>query len=352
MSTQVQVVDNTGWARTYRLNETVTQIGSDPGNDIVLDARRGDILARHVQIVRWPGAGDMCRLVNLSAAPISLGGTGERTVAPRAAADLRSEDTFVLGAFTLTLSLGDEALPSMGGGKASVANRSGQVIGLELVLPANRLSPGQVLEGEVLIRNMGEYEMAQCELDLEGLPEDCYQIEPAPILCPGGEERIRLRIYHRYTRPLAGWRQIVLRARASRTYPAEEAAAACRLQVMPCYRHSMRLLLPGQPVESMPAPAARPTRPAAQEREPRPLAAARATTYAAASPSSVAEPARADVIAPAAAPALAPDTGTAGQSAAPEPEQDWWTDDQPDPAAGPESSVPKVKVLKAKAAID
>lgn len=375
MSTQVQVVDNTGWARTYRLNETVTQIGSDPGNDIVLDARRGDIMARHVQIVRWPDAGDMCRLVNLSAAPIALAGPGGRTVAPRAAADLHSEDAFILGAFTLTLSAGDLGLQSIGSERTAITNRSGQFIGLELILPASRLGPGQVLEGEVVIRNLGESEPAQCELDLEGLPEDCYQIESAPVVCPGGEERIRLRIYHRYTRPLAGWRQIVLRARAPRAYPAEEAAAACRLQVLPCRRHTMRLLLPGQSAEPEPAPPAFSPQPAIQPRELRPRPAVRTITSS--EPSSATRPAapvspvatvesarvnetapavvestRTGETAPAAAPTVAQETGVAEQNAAPEPEQDWWTEDEPESAVEPESPQSKVKVLKARTAID
>ncbi len=232
---EVEIIDRHGWIKRHPLEQTITHIGSDPTNEIVLEAGRGEGVApRHLQVICWPDVGYRHRLVNLGDTDVQVGSGGAQALPPRSAMDLFDGETVRLGDFTLVFHLG--AGPAVG-----VAGRS-EHIGLDLSLPRARLAPNQTLEGIITVRNLGEQEGVQFELDLEGLPPNCYQIEPPPLFFPGAEEEMRLYLYHRGTQPVAGEHYITIRAVAPRAYPAEEATVSQVIQVLPFYKHRLRLL--------------------------------------------------------------------------------------------------------------
>ena len=82
---------------------------------------------------------------------------------------------------------------------SGVSGRS-KNIGLRLSLASTRLAPDRTLEGVLTLGNLGEKESVQCELRLEGLPTECYQIEPTPLLYAGGENTVMMYLYHKGNR--------------------------------------------------------------------------------------------------------------------------------------------------------
>lgn len=231
---EIEIVDREGWSKKQPLVKTITLVGSDPTSDVVLDARRGGKVApRHAQIIYWPSGNYGYRLVNLGDAEIRVGAGGERTLAPRSTIQVGDGETFEIGDFTLILR-------AAGAARQAAAAGSGH-IGLDLRLPGTPLAPDRTMEGVILLGNLGEQSNVQFEVDVEGLPAECYEVEPAPLLFPGAEEQVRLRVYHQGGRPAAGNHQVCVRVTAPEAYPAEEATIARSITVLPCYRHRLRM---------------------------------------------------------------------------------------------------------------
>ena len=144
--------------------------------------------------------------------------------------------SFRVGEFTLIFHGTDTA--------SSPVETKGQNIGLSIHLSRTRLEPNRFIDGAVKVRNGGDRTGAQIELQLEGLPDTCYDLEPGPMLSSGADREVLLRIYHRGQLPLAGSRQVIVRAAAPKVYPGDEATASVKIDVVPQYSFSMRLLPP------------------------------------------------------------------------------------------------------------
>ena len=239
---EVRVVDRDGWMKDYPLVKNIVQVGSDPTSDVFLDPNRGSGVAlRHVQLIHWPGPRRDYRLVNLGDDEVVIvGPQGERALAPREAARIEDGESFRLGEFTLVLRC-------LGLPIERVTRRS-EYIDAELYLPGVPLAPERTLEGVIVLRNLGEEEGVQFEIDLEGVPGECCQIDPAPLMFPGSEERVRLRISHLCSIPLAGEREVSVRVTAPGSYPGEEVVLSRTLHVLPCYRHRLYFWSPDQEV--------------------------------------------------------------------------------------------------------
>lgn len=234
----MQVVDGTGWSRTFSLEKALTMIGSASFNDVVLSEQRGSgVAAVHLQLIRTQAGARGFRLVNLVNEPLSLTlsrARGEGAIPPNGSRDLEDGDAVRVGDFTITF-----YLRAVNG--VSLEKRS-ENLGLRLEMPGVTLRPGVRLAGLLTVMNFGEEKRSQFEIDLEGLPSDCYQIDPAPLLYPGGEEKLQIRFYHRGIRPPAGECPIRLRAAAVGAYPTEELILPLVLDVAPVYRYQVDLV--------------------------------------------------------------------------------------------------------------
>lgn len=117
---------------------------------------------------------------------------------------------------------------------------NGDHFNLEVRLPENRLEPNRMLQGVVMLRNVGQRPQARFSVALDGLPAYCQRIDPLPPLDPGGKCQINFRLYHYGNQPLAGEWMITFTATSPEAYPGEEARASCTIQVQPYYRHQVR----------------------------------------------------------------------------------------------------------------
>jgi hypothetical protein len=269
---QIEVIDRDGWRKAYPLRKNIIHIGSNPRSDLVLAPERGGgVAALHAQVLVSTGASG-CQLINLGDTDILLGPLGEVVLSPRSATRIADGTVFRVGEFTLTFHGDEEMEREVTGSSVS----SGTHIGLDVSLPKMRLAANQSLDGVVTVSNLGDQSGVQFDLEFEGLEADCYSIEPGPLLSAGAEREVSFHLYHRENKPLAGDRRITIRATAPQVYPDEQASVSRVIQVLPAYRHTLRIVRPSSeaagaelpdstvdaaiaqpPVEAGPSPAGR-----------------------------------------------------------------------------------------------
>lgn len=260
---RIEITDKDGWYKVFPLEKPLLYIGSDAGNDIVLEALRGGGVApRHLQLIVVPGAAPAYRAINLANRDIPLGDEGNRSLAPRSALDITDGESLRLGEFALSFRLseagaqvaarraareaispapGGERIPRTPGGPAG--ERASACIGLRLSLSRAVVDPESPLEGIVTVRNLGNEPGVQFRLEVEGLERDYYEIGPGPILFPNVEKGVALRVHHpRGPGILAGNREITIRATAPEAYPGESVTVSQVLQILPFYSHAVRLV--------------------------------------------------------------------------------------------------------------
>ena len=234
---EVKIKDNFGWERTVDLEKPLALIGSALSNDICLpEGHGGGVAPIHLQLICSGKEEDSFRLFNISDLQVSIleqASGFEVPLLPGSARLIGKEDVLRIGDFLLYFKL----LTS----EAVVNEQRTENIGMTLELPETTLHPGEKLSGLISVKNYGARKRCQFEIDLYGLPDDCYQIAPAPLLYPGAEEKLLIRFFHRKTRPNAGPCEIIIRATAAASYPAEQILLHQVINVLPVFDYKMEI---------------------------------------------------------------------------------------------------------------
>jgi hypothetical protein len=248
----IEVQDKDGWRRTYPVEKNILYIGSMEGNDITLDSWRGaGVTARHLQVIYLPG--QRYRLINLSDQEIPLGTSGARNIEPRASADVSHGQQLTLGDFRLTFktdgrSIGPAgntttaSLPAAAVGSTIGTEIGSDYIGLSVFLNQTYLSPDSSIDGNITITNNGDRPGVQFKIEVDGLPESCFNVGAGPILFPRAEKSVPLRMYHPQTAtPPSGEYPVRIYVTAPEGYPREQAVALVNITLMPFFEHSVQL---------------------------------------------------------------------------------------------------------------
>jgi hypothetical protein len=240
MGFSIVVTDRDGWRKEYPLARSIIHVGSAPNNEIVLEpAHGGGVAARHVQII---ATAQGARLVNIGSSAITIGSAGQNTAQPLAVVDIPTGEVVRIGDYTLTIQTNGAAVRAATSGPAgSAAASSGfGVIGLRASFPATQLWPDKPLDGTVLVRNLGDKSGAQFKLEIEGLEPAYFEIGPGPVLFPGAEKPVMLRLSHpKRPSPPAGDLRLQIRATAPTAYPDAAATLTQIIQVMPYYHYRL-----------------------------------------------------------------------------------------------------------------
>ncbi|MBI5879546.1 MAG: hypothetical protein HZB53_17995 [Chloroflexi bacterium] len=282
---KLAVIDRDGWRKEFPLSKPITFIGSDPGDDIVLEAARGGgVNPRHVQLLLQGGAS---RIVTLGGALTISALTGPQAIPAYSSAPVNPGDSLRIGEFQISIILDGVGTPvtaaspapaavpilapaatpatlatsapaagyapigSVGAAGATVAPASvapapveapSASIGVRLSLPGVPLAPNQPLEGVVTIRNQGGRPGAQFRLQVDGLDADCYEVGPGPMLFPNAEKDVFLRLMHpKRPQPPAGSLTVTVRVTAPEAYPGEIAGASQVITILPYYNQTLHM---------------------------------------------------------------------------------------------------------------
>lgn len=224
----IKVTDKAGWSRVFALEKAIILIGNDPVSDIILPAGAETTTAPvSLQLICEAQSPTRIKAINLRHNIIprfNLNSLRSNPILPQQTTELVEGDQLTLGSYLLVFSLTGQGF--------RLAQRSEQ-LGVELLLPSLDLSHDAVLDGEIRLTNFSQQVHLQLDLDIVGLPHECYRIDPAPLLHAGGSETLSVRFIHRGSQPPVGVCQITLKAAAPHAFVLESVSIPFTLNVKP-----------------------------------------------------------------------------------------------------------------------
>jgi hypothetical protein len=222
---EIRITKGRSRKRTDLIDQSIIRIGSAPENDIALSSK--SIEPFHLQILLNSGEGQKNYLVNLTGQPVAVTLSQEAFwLSPFATSEIHSGDEIDLEEYNLSLNLPvrDHLL------------LSSRFFEAALDFPANFLHPDTILEGILTIRNLGEAKGCKFKVEAEGIPEDCFGIDPVPLLYPGATEKVPFRLYHHGVSPAAGYLSFRITLTAPECYPDQKVIQQYVIYVTPSYK--------------------------------------------------------------------------------------------------------------------
>ncbi len=227
---ELLIVEKNGWSKPVKINRAITRIGSASSNDIQLQS--AEIASVHLQILYSTNSASSCKVVNLAHEITARVSREIRQLPPYAAVDIRDGDEILFDDYSITFRLPLSA----------DVMQSATMIDASLSFADAVLRPGFATTGLLTIKNAGKRSACQFMVDLNGLPADCFQIDPIPLMYSGAEEEVRIRIFHRVLYPLAGLQKLVLKVSAPESYPGEELIIQQGIYIAPVFKHTLELV--------------------------------------------------------------------------------------------------------------
>ncbi len=235
---ELTVIEQNGWKKPYKFEKAVVRIGSATANDLQLSSP--GIIPTHLQVMYTPEAPGSCKALNLGTAIQLKSGGKESIIESYIAADLHDGDELVLGEYRILFHL-----PLSAG-----LIKSSRQIAASLSVGDAVLRSDLPTTGFLRLQNLGTNPNCQFQVAVNGLSEECFQIDPLPILYPGAEEEVRLQFFHRSTTPPAGHQVITVSVMAPASYPGEQVIIQQGLYVSPLLKTEINL------TDDMPVPKA------------------------------------------------------------------------------------------------
>jgi hypothetical protein len=215
--------------KSIKTDRAVIRVGSAPSNDIQLQSPK--IAAVHLQILHPVDTDSCCKVVNLAHEIIARISGEIRKISTCAAVDVRDGDEILLDDYSITF-----RLPL-----AATVIQSAKKIQAALTFSEAVLRPQSATAGILTIKNAGEHSGCQFRVNLKGLPEDCFQIDPIPLMYAGAQEEVGVRLFHRTLYPPAGLETIVLKVSAPESYPGEELIIRQGIHILPVFKQTLEL---------------------------------------------------------------------------------------------------------------
>jgi hypothetical protein len=227
---KIILYEESGMARQIETEKAVTRIGSASLCDLVLSSSQ--VAAIHLQVLYTREMPDRCSLVNLSAEPVALLSDGlSASLPPYETCELFAGDEAHLPGARLRFEL------PVTTGALAVSTK----IGASLHLPEPVLRPNATLLGRIIVKNQGEVNGCQFEVEVGGLPEACFKVDPVPLLYAGAQEEVNIRFFHHKTFPQAGFHTLTISVTAPSSYPGEQTILRQGLYVMPLFEQGLEI---------------------------------------------------------------------------------------------------------------
>ncbi|MCB2179914.1 FHA domain-containing protein [bacterium] len=228
---EIKVTNPKGKTRTEVFDKAIIRIGTDESNDICLSSK--DILPFHLQTLNFKNGEQKNRVVNLTDLSVAITLNQEAYwLGPYAYSEINNGDEVELGDFKLQFNL-----PIKGG-----QVRTSPHFKASLEFPTNVLPSETMLEGILTLHNTGEKAGCQFKIDVEGLPEDCYQIDSIPLLYPSAVENIPFRLFHQGTAPKVGYQTFFVKLSSPDKYPDHEVVIQHNIYISPYFKQTLEII--------------------------------------------------------------------------------------------------------------
>jgi|GEM_PF-1971140 len=226
---EIKIVDINGWSKLFEVKKAITQLGSASTVDIQL--LTNSIAPLQLQILANPSLPTGCRIVNMSEMLEVRRNNSEFQLESHKFFDINSGDELQLGEYKLVF-----VLPL-----TAVQQQASNIIGATIVFQDTILQPYLSLDGLLTIKNCGKKDACQFQVEIAGLPEDCCRIDPIPLLYPGAQEDVRIRLFHKICYPQAGYQNLLISVKAPETYPGEAVVIRQGIYVAPVFSHTIEI---------------------------------------------------------------------------------------------------------------
>jgi hypothetical protein len=226
---ELLIIEQNGWKKPFKITKAITRVGSSPSNDIKLDSP--EISPVQLQVLYSQDAPSSCKVLNLGG-EIAVAVSGdEQRITSYATVELHDGDVISLGGFRLQVQM-----PLRTG-----ILRSSELISASLVIADAVLRPEIPTFGRLILKNNGDRQACQFQVEIKGMPFDCYQIDPIPLLFPGAEEEVRVQFIHHGIYPAAGLLNVTLVVTAPSNYPGEQIVIQQGLYVNPVFDQQLEI---------------------------------------------------------------------------------------------------------------
>jgi hypothetical protein len=224
------MTDRSGWSKLLKVEKTLTRIGAAATNDIQLKSK--GIAPVHLQIIYSTDLPSKCQLVNLAAEIIVHTDEGMYQLPRLSTIEIRNGDEIELGEYRIALKIPLGAEPLL---------RS-SVIDADLSFPDAVIRPDFSTIGHLTIKNIGSKSDCQFRVTLSGLPDDCYQIDPIPLMYPDAQEDVRVQLFHRKHYPPVGFHELRFSITSPGYYPGEVMIIKQGVYVVPVFDQGLELV--------------------------------------------------------------------------------------------------------------
>ena len=224
------MMDQNGWSKSLKVEKTLTRIGAAGSNDIQLKSK--GIAPVHLQIINSPDLPSKCQLINLAAEIMVHTDEGVYQLPRLSTIEIRNGDEIELGDYRIELKipLGAEYL------------QRSSAIDAVLSFPDAVIRPDFLTTGQLTITNVGSQSDCQFKVTLSGLPDDCYQIDPIPLMYPDAQEDVRVQLFHRRHYPPVGFHDLIFSITAPGHYPGEAMIIKQGVYVVPVFDQGFELV--------------------------------------------------------------------------------------------------------------
>jgi len=223
------ISEQNGWKKPVTIEKAITRLGSAPTSDVQLISP--EIAPIHLQLYYLEDAPTNCKVFNLGSPVTIRSGDQHIVLSSFETIQIQNGSEIELGPYRIQF-----ILPL-----SATTLQETTSIQASLRFPEATLLPDQVTTGWLTIKNTGVQSSCQVDIDLSGFPVDCMQIDPAPLLYTGGQEDVRIQLFHRKLYPAAGFQTLTINVSACDSYPGEQVVINQGIYVSPVFEQSLEI---------------------------------------------------------------------------------------------------------------
>jgi hypothetical protein len=227
---ELTIIEQNGWKKSVEFKKAIIRIGSDSANDVQLPSSQ--IAPVQLQIHYLQENPSSCKVLNLGGDVVVWQNQSQTVLPPYSITHINNGSEIVMGEYRIQFKLPFAA---------STISESHSIQAF-LSFPDAVLRLDKIAVGVLSLKNTGVESACQFEVGLQGLPPDCMQVDPVPLLYPGAQEDVKVQLFHRKLYPAAGAQELTVIVSSPGSYPGEQVIIRQGIYVAPVLEHSVKII--------------------------------------------------------------------------------------------------------------